>query len=93
MRLYTVETRNFEFYVFCENGWEFENLFEQAWRKHCESCQIPFEKGFYDILVQDYGEGYVEIADGLVYRDRQLFMAGNDSIMLEEYRGHDYGED
>ena len=71
-RLYTVETRNFTFQICCMNKDGFKRLFKQSWKNHCKSYQIEFDSDFFNELVSDYQDNYIEIMEGFCYRDGEL---------------------
>ena len=73
MRVYIVETRNFEFHICAKNTEDFKVLFLHSWKKHCDQYDIPLDLEFYDELVDDYQNNYIDIRKGYAYRDRQHF--------------------
>lgn len=68
MKLYTIETRNFEFTCFADDLNELTKLMTKAWKTHCFQYRIDFD--------QDYLNGIIKSARSItvkkgVFRDNE----------------------
>ena len=78
MRVYEIETRHFSFRVCCMDSDQFQKLFRKAWKQHCKDYEIDYDPEFVRELIEDYGGNYIIVEPGVVYREWEPIIYGDD---------------